>query len=477
MARYSPALAAVLDQIESPGGWSDIDARLEQLYSSGEKDSVFAVWDQDVLASANGMPAKFLVDHSPSHTFPRDFEELFPDWMVAEALDVYDTSVDYPGACEIRDARRSKGSEQPFYERLCACVKNRASANGLDPTAIAIPSKSELAQCLAQVANRTWYQPEEIRRLLDHLREWIGKGETSNSLIGDRVSVTGYILNSQLINGAKLHGTLALAVLPDLWLIDLDELNLKKVVSELVTGAPCWSDDGSRIAFPSKPTHTVYNSEAIRVYDLDTGIGPERLRMGRTLCWGKDGRIYGNSLGWELVCSLDPKSGDRRNLPLPRGSIVACVDRHRNLILIGEQGRRPGRICSIFRTNDGHRVWDGATANLPIAEYGAGAFSPNGRIITWPVEDQGGIERTSLWATHVDSAATASVRLTPSDGRVMSSTWSPDSAQVAFMWSRWGGDPVRVWIVDMASRQLEPLVEGPLDLGALGCHSWTHARI
>jgi hypothetical protein len=252
-------------------------------------------------------------------------------------------------------------------------------------------------------------------------------------------------------------------------------------VTDVVSGPPCWSPDGTRVVFPARPSHGIRNSEAIRVFSIENGLSPERLRIGHNLCWDSDGRIYGNSLqsnGYQ-VHAIDPDDTSyRRNLPVPSGSIVACVDREHSHILIGEQGRGR-RVCSILQINDGRRVWDGASANIALAEYSAGAFSPDGRRVTWPVEEWGGLETTSLWATDVGGpTAGRSQRLTPGDGFVRPSTWSPDGAHVALMWSRWPGDPIRVWVVDLGSEQLEPLVEGPFgvgndtNLGALGCHSW-----
>jgi len=485
MGRYSPPLAALQERIENPGGVSQLDARLGELKSQGQGDSVFVLWDQDVLARPGGIELAHVIDHPISYPFLRDFEELFPDWMVADALAVYNPDAGYPDETEIGDSCQVGGSEQSFYERLRACVRAHACEAERDPTAIDFPSKVDLAECLAKVANRTWYQPEEMRRVLNRLRALIGDSGESQSLIHDGVDAAEFALNSRVIESSKLGGKLALSVLPDLWLIDLDASSADKVVANCVAGPPCWSHDGSRIVFPSVPSQWVRNSEAIRIYDLESVLGPELRMIGNYLCWGNDGRIYGNSLqstGYQ-VHAIDPTDARRRRvLPLPPGSIVACVDRKRARILIGEQGRRgktSRRVCSIFRINDAERVWDGADIDVALSEYSAGAFSPDGRKITWPAEKIGGPQGTGLWMTDVDGATAGnSVRLTPPGGSVRPSCWSPDGGQVAFMWSRWYGDPIRVWVVDLGSRQLEPLVEGPFGvgndtgLGALGCHSW-----
>ena len=163
-------------------------------------------------------------------------------------------------------------------------------------------------------------------------------------------------------------------------------------------------------------------------------------------------------------------------MPLPGAPIMACIDRKRDRILVGEQGK--GRVCSIFDIKNGERLWDGASEGFALADYSAGAFSPNDHRISWPRKEPIGQEETSLWVTDVDrTAAGNSLRLTPSDGRVMSSSWSPKGAHVAFMWSRWPSDMIRLWVADLKSGELEPLVEGPFeeDLRALGCHSWAPA--
>jgi len=156
------------------------------------------------------------------------------------------------------------------------------------------------------------------------------------------------------------------------------------------------------------------------------------------------------------------------------------MDRKRDRILIGEQGRGRRPVCSVFRINDGERVWDGTSAGIELSEHSAGAFSPDCRKITWPGKLISGLPGTALWVTDVDGpTAGNSVRLTPPDGFVRPSCWSPDGAQVAFMWSRWRSDPIRVWVVNLGSGQLEPLVESrsfgienDRNLGALSCHSW-----
>jgi len=476
MSGYSTSLAALIGCIENGLGWSELDARLGDLITEGLGDSVFVIWDQDVFAKGN-MLAVNLIDHTLGHPFPMDFEEIFPDWMIADALAIYDSNADYPDWVEIRDSCRGKGSDQPLYERLRACVKTHALNAGLDPSAVDIPtSKVAFAECLAKVANRKWYQPEQMRRLMDRLIALSGDPRESQSLVQQGESVAEFVLNTRVIVDLNLSGKIALNVHPDLWIVDLDTLTAEKVVDGLVTGSPCWASDGVRIVFPSKPTQPITNSEAIRVYDLETGLSRERLRVGNYVCWGQDGRIYGNSLqakGYQIH-ALDPSNGQRRVLPLPGAPILACVDRTKDRILIGEQGKRGARtrrVCSIFRINDGKRVWDGSSLDFELAEYSAGAFSRDGLKVSWPGVDG------SLWVTDVESATGGnSVRITPPGGRVQCSSWSPDGSHIVFMWSRWSNDPIRIWVVDRNSGQLEPLVEGPFGddgLRALGCHAWT----
>lgn len=203
-------------------------------------------------------------------------------------------------------------------------------------------------------------------------------------------------------------------------------------------------------------------------------------RIGHYLCWDQAGWLYGNHLGARgyLVVGVNVESGERRVLPLDAGGIVACIDRRRSRILVGEQSRPGGRVCSIFRLNDGERVWDGAAAGIPLAEYSAPAFSPDGQQISWPIENVTGAQAGGLWVTWV-GAPSRHIRLTPPEGYVQTSTWGPEGNVVAFMWSRWAADPVRLWVATVPDPQLCPLIEGRFrgeDLIALGCHSWDHRK-
>jgi len=477
MTMYARSLEALKDRVEDGQGVSQLAARMDEFCSKGQAKFVFVVWDQDVLSRPGNVPPERLINHRHSFTFSRDFEAVFPEWMFADALASFDPDAGYPGEAEIHNNCPAAGrSQQPYYERLQEFIEAQA---------LLFPSKVKLAELLAEVAIRTWYQPEGIRRLMSDLIAWIaviGDSGDFDRLIPNPVHMRGFNLNSILIESWQLRGRLALSLHHDLWLVDLDSSTAEKIVEHVVAGPPCWSPDGLQIVFPS-PTTKVRNSEAIRVYDLATAsLGTEILRIGNYLCWGKDGLIYGNSLqdhGYQ-VHAVDPTGKrTRRVLQLSSDSgapIMACVDRKKDRILIGEQGRGK-RVASIYSIFGGQRVWDGLSANLSLAEYSAGAFSPDGLKISWPVEEPSGIgESSSLWVT--DIAKGESVRLTPPEGRAQNSTWSPDGKHIAFMWSRWGRDPTRMWVVDVDTRRIEPLIEGlfPDDssgMTSVGCHSWS----
>lgn len=334
----------------------------------------------------------------------------------------------------------------------------------------------EIAETLAQVANRVWYQPEQIRQLCQQLERHLSGASNGGTLIGEGLDSGPFKLNCKAIASLGLTGRVLLSILPDLWMVDLGQGTSQKLVAGKVSGPASWSSDGSLVAIPSIPSQTIRNSEAIRVLDLNSQGLDERLRVGHYLCWSSDGVIYANSLqegGYQVhgIRPDDPKY--RRVLQLPAGALVACIDRKQNRILIGDQlmySKENRRVLSIFRLNDEVLDTEDVAQDLLLSEWTAPAFSPDGKRISLPVEEGGG-GCSSLYIIALRDSQKH--RLTPPDGKVQSSCWSPDGSKVAFMWLRWGGDPVRLWVVDVGSGQLEPVVEGPFaDLNALGCHAW-----
>ena len=187
--------------------------------------------------------------------------------------------------------------------------------------------------------------------------------------------------------------------------------------------------------------------------------------------------LYANSLqadGQGIHIAQPAPNKPRTVMDTEPGTLVVCVDRNKQRILVGEQGRFKGkRVCSVLRINDLKRVWDGEKAGMAASEWTAGAFSPDGKRISWPQEGAGN-ETGGIHVAGVTGSGDFR-RLTPPEGSVMSSTWSPQGRYVAFPWSRWSNDPIRIWIVDTETGDLAPLVEGPFGddgLRSLGCHSW-----
>jgi hypothetical protein len=209
-------------------------------------------------------------------------------------------------------------------------MKAHAVSEGGDPTSAKLPSKTKLAESLADVAKRTHYQPKEIRRLYDKLLDLVETRRESMGLVRSGVNRCGFIINASLADEWRIKGRITLTKVPDLWLFDLDRLVAERLVEKIVAGPPCWDHEGKRIVFSVNPTHNVRNNEVIRIYDFDNGLSEERLRIGHYLCWDKDGRIYGNSLqahGYQIQAIDRSKKNYRRVLPLPNGSILASVDR------------------------------------------------------------------------------------------------------------------------------------------------------
>ena len=375
----------------------------------------------------------------------------------------------------ITDYLRARDPGTPTFDALRACLQDHAAAMGGEPAAAEPPDKVVLAECLAEVATRTWYQPEEIRRIAERLALFT-ELSVEQSLIPEGDTAEPFTVNRRFANEEDLHGHLALTIIPDLWLLDLASLSVRRL-SDQATGPPCWSPDGGKIAFPSRPSQDVRNSEAITVHDFTTDEAVELLGVGHYFCWGGDHRLYANSLqsgGYKIHVTQSAPNKPLTVMDTERGTLVGCVDRKRQRILVGEQGRFKGRrVCSVLRINDLKRVWDGEKAGMAASEWTAGAFSPDGQQISWPQEGAGN-ETGGLHVAGVTGSGDFR-RLTPPVGSVMSSTWSPQGRYVAFPWSLWSGDSIRIWVVDTDTQVLTPLIEGPFGddgLRSLGCHSW-----
>ncbi|MDO8530857.1 MAG: hypothetical protein Q7T26_01620 [Dehalococcoidia bacterium] len=480
---YSQTLATAADLVQDWHGLSQIEQKLDRYSSAGRAQAVFIVWDSDVFSRPGQVQAASVADHPLSFAFQPDFEGLFPDWMLAEALAIYDSGAAYPNEDEIRRSCRIQApANLSFYQKLAACIKTHAQKKGQDPSTVHVPDKVKLAEALAKVAKRAWYQPEQMRRLCQLLQSLVPANAQEMTLtVGGSMSAP-FKFNQRTVTHYGLTGRLLLSVIPDLWMIDLGRGTATKLVEGKVSGPASWSPDGAKVAIPSIPSHNIPNSEAIRVFDMASDIlGTERLRVGHYLCWSKDGTIYANSLqsgGYQIHGIRPSDPSYRRVLKLPAGAIVSCIDRNRDRILIGDQSAYRGRrVLSIFQLNDGALVAEDVAGELQLAEWSAGAFSPDGRRISLPVEEGTGDSRASLYILDLDDKQGR--RMTPPDGRVQSSCWSPDGTKVAFMWSRWPGDSVRTWVVDIQTRQLDPVVEGGFGngaLNALGCHSWADSN-
>lgn len=470
LGRYSGNLASLVDCIESPGGWSDIDRRLTLIHQSGSSERVFVVWDQDILARPENTPTERLINHTPGFSFLRDFESAFPEWMLARALKLEAPGGSFPAEDEIRNARKEcRKTTVPLYKHLqtIACAP--------------LPSKVRLSKWLAEVANSLWYQPEEFRRLYRELEDY-AQVPTAKNMIEDAVVVSGFRLNRSLIGNWRLRGRISLAMIPDLFVLDLNDPALECVVKGRVSGGACWDPTGTRLVIPSTPLQPLRNSEAVRILHFGHEISEDILRIGHNACWGPDARIYGNSLqrnGYQIHCGNLLKKENRRVVPVPRGAILACVDRKNSRLLIGEQGQRPLRVCTLRRIPDCEKVWDSRDTNLDLAEFSAGAVSPDGRFVSWPAVNGQDGESTSLCITDTESPESDSTkRVTAPEGYLRTSCWSPDGTMIAFVWKRWSTDRIRLWIYNTVTAELAPLVEGcekdfdHAHFGALGCHAW-----
>ncbi len=429
LASWPGAITTLSELVKNGGGHSEIEARLREATQDGYEDRIFVVWDEDVSERTGRIPSPVLANHQPAFPFPRDFEALFPAWMLRLALHTHNSAGVYPPEPEIHRALQDRST--PAYEALSSAVEGNCLALAADPLLQPMPSKVELAAALTTASRRFVYQPAEVRRLFKRLAEVTGLEDSSPHLFSGATQSGGFQVNRELVRRWRLRGEIVFRTQGDINVLDLPAHTLRTIAADNATGPPCWSHDGGLVAFPCTAPPGIRNSEAVRIVGSDGGSSNTLLRVGHYLCWDRNGRLYGNHLGsagYQVVC-VEPANDNRRVLPVPAASIVACIDRSRDRILLGLEGRRPGRVVGTFRVNDGEDVTDGASAIRSLAEYAAPALSPDGRRASWPSEYTPEEASGGLWISSLDGT-TPAVRLTPPDGEVMNSTWSPDGAHV-----------------------------------------------
>lgn len=187
------------------------------------------------------------MNHPHSYTFPRDFEALFPPWMVEEALKEHDPASSYPSYAQLWQALQDRSA--PAYERLRQCLEAHATAIGPD-VVVRIPSKMQLSQALARVAQRFMYQPEDVRRFIAYLRSQCGMSNTMEEVISDPADSFGFRLNTRLVDMWKLQGRLAFKCGHDIYVADLTNKTIGLIADSQAAGPPCWSADSEKLAFP-----------------------------------------------------------------------------------------------------------------------------------------------------------------------------------------------------------------------------------
>ena len=137
----SPSLDMLGEQIKDGRGVNQLDDELGRLIGEGRGDSTFAIWDQDVYGRPGKVELTYLPDHAFSHPLPRDFEAIFPAWMLADALKLFshEHQVPVPEEPMIAEHLRAREPGTPTFDCLRACLQDHAIAVGGEPAAAEPP--------------------------------------------------------------------------------------------------------------------------------------------------------------------------------------------------------------------------------------------------------------------------------------------------------------------------------------------------
>lgn len=221
---------------------------------------------------------------------------------------------------------------------------------------------------------------------------------------------------------------------------------------------PCWSPDGSRIAFLSDrggdapQVHLISpdGGEAHRIGHFDKGAGSLRWRPdGRALLVTAPVPVDPNDRGGRPSPDLPPRAADAPELawrlPYKLDGAGYVLDREQHL------------FCLDIDSGDCVQLTDGAF------DVKGAAWSPDGQRIAYARTREGAAHCTDIWVMDADGRHPR--RLSTEQPTASGPGWSPDGAHIVFGSSLDEGDAQpRLWRIELASGQVSSLGEPDVEV-------------
>ncbi len=234
-----------------------------------------------------------------------------------------------------------------------------------------------------------------------------------------------------------------------LWEIPADGSTEPKHIFSGLAEHPKWSPDGKHIVFDADTGNSIkmisaMGGEAIRVLPDSVLI-----QNGGLPCWSPDGSQIAFIERKEFsLCTYNLKTGELRSLfrengklPLPGGWWPDGKS-----ILVSNMDRQT-RKCTMLRINsDGDKktIMNGHLDNF----YRYIALSPDGSMLVYAV-----MEGKFLCLYVMPSGGGKSILLVKSNGHNEGAIWSPDGTKIAFTSTRTGN--FDIWIMDVNVEKLK----------------------
>jgi len=321
-------------------------------------------------------------------------------------------------------------------------IELTASGAGISPDITRVVTKSQVQGDVAKV---TLYIPPGTGRLLRAL----AKDAADIILVGGSSTVdvaAGVVTTTGLELGPAQNGKIAFALCPtsgaaEIYTIDPDGSNLSVLVSDpAIDATPCWSPDGTRIAFESNRTGD------FEIYAADAG-GGNVARL--TADPGFDGWPRWSPDGVRIAFHSD-RTGDSEVYVMDAdGSNVVRLTTNPAVDNLPSWSPDGGRIAFQTDRDGNYEVYtmdaDGSDpvdlTQDPGGDY-APEWSPDGTRIAFVSGRDGNGE---VYAMDADGSSPVNLSANPAEESYLA--WSPDGSMIAFTSSRAAGG-YQVFVMD-----------------------------